>query len=250
MLIVSGAAAVTLLVGCSEPEPVRAGADRSDGPPRIAASLDCPEREGDLTRVSATADGRACAYRGKDGAEVELRLAASSELASLESELKALIPAAAAAPEPPRPVESSTDALGVESGGERTQVRLPGLRIDTEGDRASVRMPGVRVDSDGENADVRVGGKDGEVEVRAHNGGAVVRMGGDSENGAVSSMFLVTSETPGPAGWRLAGYQARGSDGGPVVLGVMRAREERRNGDLVDDVKDLVDRNARRRRGG
>ena len=228
----------------------------SDAPARVASRLDCPEREGDLRLVSAAADGRPCAYRTEDGAQVELRLTGAdgaAELASLETELRALVPAAASAPEPlepPAPPEPPEPAKGwstAEGGSgeptERTKVRLPGLSIETEGDRASVRMPGMRVEADGDKAQVRMGGGGAEsVTVDAHDGGAEIRTR-DDDDGGLRSMFLVASETPGPAGWRVAGYQARGAQNGPAVVGVVRSREEKRDG-LMDDVDDLVRRNV------
>ena len=240
--------AAALLAGCTGEVDVTSTASAGETPARVAARLDCPDREGDLRLMSTAQDGRACAYRGEDGVEVELRLAASSELPSLESQLKALIPAAATPPEPPAPPRpfGGGDHVGVASDdGERTQLRLPGLSVDTDRDRASVRMPGVRVNAEGENADVRIGGDDGEsVNVRAHEGGAVVRIAEGAKNGRLHATFLVTSDEPGPTGWRLAGYQARGSEAGPVVVGIVRAREERRRG-LMDDVEDLIDRNVK-----
>ena len=243
----AGVAAMALLgaAACSEANGSMTTSVTDDSPVRVAARLDCPEREGDLRLQSAAADGRACAYRTEDGAEVELRLAAADALPALEAELKALIPAAAA-PEPPTPPEplGSGTHLGVANVGERSEVRLPGLKIDTQGDRASVRMPGVHIEADGENAQVKIGEGDGDdVNIRAHEGGAEVRVS-DAENaGDVRSTFLITSDEPGPAGWRVAGYQARGSGAGRLVLGVLRARGERHNG-LMDDMEDLLDRNV------
>ncbi|MBW3616714.1 MAG: hypothetical protein KY446_03030 [Proteobacteria bacterium] len=236
--LITGAAAVVLTAGCSDRGQVAAAAGEPGAPARVAARLDCPEREGDLRLASRAADGLACAYRGEDGAEVELRLAAASELPSVEGELKGLIPAAAAPPEPPSPPRAED--------GDRTQVRLPGVDINAQSDRASVRMPGIRVDADGDNADVQIGGEDGEsVDIRAHDRGAVIHIAEEADGGALRSTFLVRSEEPGPAGWRLAGYQARGSETGRVVLGVVRARRERQRG-LMDDLEDLIERNARR----
>lgn len=241
------AAMVLATAACSDRNLQIRHSSSNDGPVRVASRLDCPEREGDLRLQSAAADGRACAYLGEDGAEVELRLAAADTLPTLESELKALIPAAARSPEPPTPPEplNSGTRVGVAQEEDRTEVRLPGMRIDTQGDRASVRMPGMRINAEGENADVRIGGDDGEsVNVRAHDGGAEVRVSDEENAGDVRSTFLLTSNEPGPGGWRVAGYQARGSKPGGMVLGVLRARGERHRG-LMDDVEDLLDRNVR-----
>jgi hypothetical protein len=119
------------------------------------------------------------------------------------------------------------------------------MRIDTEGDRASIRMPGVHIEADDDNADIRLGGaKSVQTNVLAQDGSALIRVSEEESAEEVRSTFLITSKTPGPSGWRVAGYQARGSRPGPVVVGVLRARHERRRG-LMDDVEDLLDRNVR-----
>jgi hypothetical protein len=244
-------AAVAALGACDAPGEVEVSHTErdTDRQVRAAVRLDCPEREGDLRLVSAASDGRACAYRDEDGSEVELRLTGPdgrAELASLEDELRALVPAAAAPPEPPEaPEPPGVPASDGGSNRESTRVRVPGLLdIRTEGDRASVRMPGVTVDADDQNADVRIGGDDGEaVNVNAHEGGAEIRAQ-DDDKGALTSTYLLASETAGPAGWRVAGYQAQGADKGPYVVGVLRSRKERRN-NLMNDVEELVERNVR-----
>ena len=42
--------------------------------PVARAALDCPMRQGDLSRTSASADGKVCTYTGANGAEVTLQL--------------------------------------------------------------------------------------------------------------------------------------------------------------------------------
>lgn len=247
MLGLAGCAAMALAsAACSEGEAQIKHTVTGDAPVRVAGRLDCPEREGRLRLQSTAADGRACAYRDEDGAEVELRLASAETLPALETELKALIPAAASPPEPPAPPEppESGNPAGAADTGDRTHVRLPGMRIDTEGDRASVHLPGMRVEANGDNADVRIGGEHGDgVSVRAHDGGAEVHISDEEKAGDVRSTFLLTSDAPGPSGWRVAGYQARGSKPGPMVLGVLRARGKS-HGRLMNDVEDLLDRNV------
>jgi hypothetical protein len=255
-LLIAGMAMATVSA-CDAPGEVQVSHTKRDTARQVraAARLDCPEKEGDLRLVSAASDGRACAYRDKDGSEVELRLTGAdgqAELASLENDLRALVPAAAfqaeppeppLSPEAPEPPEAPTPDQG--SSRESARVRVPGLLdIRTEGDRASVRLPGVTVNADGDNADVRVGGKGREaVNVRAHDGGAEIRTQ-DEDKGALTSTYLLASETAGPAGWRVAGYQAQGADKGPFVVGVLRSKTDRRK-NLMNDVEELVERNVR-----
>lgn len=250
VLVITGAAAAALLAGCTAEVDASVTSEKKGGTPvRIAARLDCPQREGNLRLVSTAPDGRACAYRGEAGEEVELRLADLSTLTPLEAELSALIPDAAGpaapiAPMPPLPPAApGAPTPPAPVGSER--VSVPGVMdVRSEGDRASVRLPGVSIEADGDNADVRIGGKDGEkVSVRARDGGAQIRVSDSKHASDVRSTFLVTSDKPGPAGWRVAGYQARSAGSGPAVIGVMRLRSDRK-GDLMDDVEDLMDRNV------
>lgn len=248
LTLVTAACGAALLGACTDQAGAGEGSTElsvtSNRPMQVAERLDCPEREGDLRLISAATDGRACAYRGEDGAEVELRLASAGDLPPLETELKSLIPGADAPPLPPEAPEPPTPPEPV--SGEDGRVRIPGvLDVRSEGDRAYVRLPGMTVRADGDNADVRIGGDDGEtVKVRAHDGGATVRVSEPEKDGDRRSTFLVTSDQPGPAGWRVAGYQARGSSQGPMIVGVLRAKRDRR-GDVMEDVENLLDRNVR-----
>lgn len=226
---------------------------------RVGSRLECPEREGDLRLTSAASDGRSCSYRSQDGdAEVQLQLAtlngtAETHLRALETDLRRLVPAAAAAaaaaPQPPQPPTPGEDEIDGRSGDGDARVVLPGVSVNAQGERASIRLPGVTINADEGSADIRVrDDKDGEtVSVRANDGGAEIRARGDSTRagGDLSSTYLLASKTAGPAGWRVAGYKAQGPGAGPLVVGVLRAKG-RHDGDLMDDVEDLIERNVRR----
>ena len=60
----------------------------------VTGKLDCPDRQGELQRVSQAMDGKSCVYRISDGAEVTLKLipvggqGADVTLAQIEAELK------------------------------------------------------------------------------------------------------------------------------------------------------------------
>ena len=45
-----------------------------NGPPKARTALDCPATQGDLTRTSASPDGKVCTYVSSEGAEVTLQL--------------------------------------------------------------------------------------------------------------------------------------------------------------------------------
>jgi hypothetical protein len=62
--------------------------------PKARAALDCPTRQGDLTRTSASPDGKVCTYSTSSGAEVTLQLVSTqggvdTALANIETNLLA-----------------------------------------------------------------------------------------------------------------------------------------------------------------
>ena len=66
----------------------------SNKAPAARAALDCPATEGDLTRTSASPDGKACTYTTSGGAEVTLQLialqgGADNTLSAIETNLLA-----------------------------------------------------------------------------------------------------------------------------------------------------------------
>ena len=57
----------------------------------------------------------------------------------------------------------------------------------------------------------------------------------------VRESYLLARDNAPASGWHAVGYEARGPRGGPLVIGVVRQRED---GDAFDDAKELVERNA------
>lgn len=83
-------------------------------PLKPVSRLDCPERQGSLTRTSASPDGRSCQYAGDDGAIATLRYVAlvgnaEATLSPIEAELKALIPDINRPVSPERMAEKAAD---------------------------------------------------------------------------------------------------------------------------------------------
>lgn len=191
-------------------------------PMRVIERLTCPEQVGDLSRTAQAADGTHCTYAGPQSEEVRLELtplggqSAEDRLATLQSSLRAELPAAAGA-----------DAVHIESGqkdGDHAKIDLPGFHLDAGGDKASIRMPGVNINADGDNAKVVTGwgGAQGAT-VNAHGGGAEIRAGGVDARGAEVT-YLLASDTAGPSGYRTVGYVAKGPASGPLVVAEFRAR--------------------------
>lgn len=278
-LIVTGvaAASVLALTACN---PAKIGEHRNERPMVAAVRLDCPDRQGDLTRVSVAGDGRSCAYTGDAGEQVTLQLIAlnakpaQAVLAELEAELKqgAASPSAletanqdgsSAAPAAnPSPaggdVAAATDAAGDqakanagsdsdENDREEAHVNLPGLHINTRGDRAEINMPGVHINADGGKARVNVDRPGGRLlSINADEQGAEIRTG-DITARNVNATYLLASKEGGKLGDRAVGYVARGPVTGPLVVGVVKSHGFREShDDLLHAVRRLVRRNVQR----
>jgi hypothetical protein len=110
-------------------------------PLRAISKLDCPEKQGELIRVSAAADGQACVYAGRN-AEVTLNLVAlnggdaEAALAPIEADLKALMPAMKAPSPPPSSGQADPGAA---------HVRLPGIKIDAHDNGADIKIGGLSI---------------------------------------------------------------------------------------------------------
>ncbi len=190
LLLMAGAAAITL-AACDRNGP-------TFGPPKMRAvsTLNCPERSGDLRRVSAAADGKTCAYTDDDGGEVVLQLvavsgAAEATLKPIEASLAALVPALDA-----KPAVVEADAAAVKDAGEaakdaaatgaaaasdagvdaaaaraedgsdagiadvdeeeNVEVDMPGLHVRTKGDKADVKVFGMTIHHDDVNDTTQV----------------------------------------------------------------------------------------------
>lgn len=275
LVLATGAAA---LAACSPPASVKT--ERHERvihrrePLRAIERLDCPDRQGRLTRVSIAPDGKSCGYAG-DNAEVTLRLVAlqgddaEAALNPIETDLKALMPhlKAPAAPGAPR---------SSKGGKETAQIRLPGLSIDARDEGADIRIGGMTINADDGEAQVRItknvtskdgerttsveerkdGGresrtvrvsssddKDGEVDIRADDHGAVMRHRQKENDGVRATLVLASDKAPG--GYHLAGYEARGPKGGPLAVAIVKAKDRNsEDGDLFKDMKALVRHNV------
>jgi hypothetical protein len=230
---------VLALGGCNPPHPHVPAALRA------VSSLDCPDTQGDLTRKSAAADGKSCIYATESGDQVTLQIVsltggdAHAALEPIEAQLKTEVPAAVAkAGEPGAPDTQDKD---------RVNIDLPGIHIHAHGDGgADIDTAGVHVQAhghgDGDNADVQVGDRaDRGVTVNAGEGGAQIHI---NEGGSgVRARFILASETAGPHGYRVAGYEARGPTAGPIVVAEILAKSDDQD-DLRHDVHSLIRRNV------
>jgi hypothetical protein len=189
VMLMAGVAAIAL-AGCDS-----RGAPTL-GPPamKTLAKLNCPDREGDLKRVSAAADGKSCRYTDADGSEVTLELVpvsgdANAALKPIEMRLAALVPdinakAPAAVAEAAADKAAAKDAAAIsavaasdagvtasataeakvgsgsgdqhDDSDDKVTVDLPGLHVRTEGDNANVNVMGMHVNVDEKSDTVRV----------------------------------------------------------------------------------------------
>ena len=218
-------------------------------PLSVGQTLDCPDQVGSLTRTAKAADGRSCAYDGPQEEQVQLSFmpldgaTPETRLASLDQSLKAELPAAATPP-----ANGTGVYVGSDKAGDHAHIDLPGFHLNASGDKASIRLPGVSINADGDDAKVTTGREGHETSVvNAHQGGAEIRVGGVNANGA-DMTYLLASDTPGPTGFRVVGYMAKGPAAGPLVVGVFHARQHEHGGDNMSDhgLDRLIDMNVHR----
>lgn len=260
------------LAGCGDVELPRYKGGKADEISRlkVVTQLECPESQGDLTRVRVEANG-SCVYAGPKGSEVTLRLVSTDKgesgeaLKGLDDEIRGLMPRAAAVAAEDAGVNMSTSVersaaakIGAASAEvaakaeaekeESVDVRLPGLTIRTKGENATVRMPGIHIEADdsqgnGERAqvDISIGGK--VLVVRARDDASEIRT--TYEGADVHTAYLLIDEKAAPSDWTLAGYEAAGPKGGPLVVAVVKAKAgESDKEKAFKDAKRLLERNV------
>ena len=229
-------------------------------PLRAITKLDCPDKQGELTRVSVAADGQSCVYGGQN-AEVSLRLVplnggdAEAALAPIEADLKTLMPTMRSAPPPPPPP-------GGKPRGEGAKISLPGIRIDAHDKGADIRIGGLTINANDGSAEVKVaknvtertgGGnsnvsvkssddEEGDTEIHANEGGAQIRQ---RKRGDGVRATLILASDKATSGYRVVGYEARGPKGGPLAVAVVKAKgRDGSDHDVFEDMKTLVRHNV------
>jgi hypothetical protein len=245
-------------------------------PLRAISKLDCPEKQGELTRVSVAPDGQSCAYSGQN-AEVELRLVAlnggdaEAALAPIEADLKTLMPTMKAAPGPPPP-----PTLGGTPGkprGESARINLPGIHIDAHDKGADIKIGGLTINANDGSAEVKVaknvtisdgdttkevrertsGGnsnvsvktsddEEGDIDIHANEGEAQIRQ---RKRGDGVRATLILASDKATSGYRVVGYEARGPKGGPLAVATVKAKgRDGSDHDVFEDMKTLVRHNV------
>ena len=233
--------------------------------PVARAALDCPTNQGDLTRTSASADGKICTYTTSGGAEVTLQLVSvqggvDSTLSAIETNLLAN----RVKPDPnakPKDGEAAKDGDKAKASAEQTvhdevdreveravaeataDASDSGVHVEVSKDGKSsvvtedggttrVNLPGIHIvaNENDDTAKVRVG----PISVDAGGDGATVRMRRDvrlrgeqlnPEKRGMRAMFLYTGDDL-PNGYRYVGYEAGGPKRGPITVAVVRSKSE------------------------
>ncbi len=244
------AAAGVLALTAAACAPPYAGKSQWGGALKPVSRLDCPDSKGALTRISASPDGQSCAYTGRDGAEVNvslIKLSGSPDTAldGVEAELKALTPAPEpktetppTAPTPPTPPSGAPTR-----SADNVNISLPGVRIHAGEDKANISVGGLHIDADGENDSVHMHGGHGLVDHRgqftldATDAGAIIRSKGGGPG--VRASLILASDHPGPQGWQVVGYEARGPRAGPLVVATIKLKSEDHD-NVFQDAKAIV----------
>lgn len=267
------AATAAALAAC-HPAKLGEGRNRGDRPETVATRLDCPERQDELQRRSASADGRSCVYGDADGSRLTLSLLAldgrtpQAALQPLEDEARRSVPVT------PRDGGSQTvksvtttstggdtttevddrkvtkfikvEKSGSDTGkGEQVHLDLPGLHLDAGGDKADIKAFGHVIKADDHGATVNGSWNGSNTSIEASDGGAVMRFGSVGAH-AVDLTFLVAGDKEGPQGAHAAGYVARGPVAGPLVVAEVSTPAKHTHVGLGDDDHDDVFKAAKR----
>ena len=150
-------------------------------PPAARATLDCPQSQGDLTRTSASADGKTCTYATSSGAEVTLQLVSTAggvdnALSAIETTLLAGRVASA---------EEANDGKDATDKDAKAVAATVSTESATAADKAAreasadARGSGVDVDISDDADAVHVEMKDGKVVAKeSHDGTTTVNLPG------------------------------------------------------------------------
>ena len=215
----------------------------SGAPLKVAAALDCPTREGSLTRVGQSADGQSCDYEGPGGQVVRLKLvaldgrAATEALAPSRMEMRALVPVSTPYVPP----------VSRDEPGDHANVDMPFFHVHTVGERADVKIFGFTIHADGDKAEVHANAGGTHTVVHASPGGAEV-ITEEVGRASASLVYVLASDKKPASGYQAVGYVAKGPVAGPLVVGEFRAvtHVETGHGSHVEngDLDRLIDRNV------
>jgi hypothetical protein len=158
--------------------------------------------------------------------------------------------------------EAAADAVDGKHRHGDADVTMPGVSVKSKDDTASVRMPGIKIDSNNGGAHISIGGvhidaddkKDGhqsshvnissdngEVSVNAQDHAAQIRE--HHKGQGLRMTYVLVDDQASANGWRLVGYEARGPQGGPLVVAVVKS-SDRHEDEVFHAAKALVKKNV------
>ena len=239
------AVACVAMAACVPPGARHAHWSHRGDPLKPVSRLDCPDSTGDLKLKTAAADGKSCAYSGDGGEEVDVTLTPvagtpDATLDPIEAQLKTLLPPPSA--KPPTPSKS-----GGGHDHDNVNITLPGVSVHAANESANIRVGPLHIEADGDKDNVHIsrGGETapgkGQFTIDASNGGAIIRASAPGPD--VRSTVILTSDDPGPLGWRVVGYEAHGPKAGPLVVATVKSKSDAHD-QIFEDVKRLVRRTA------
>jgi len=139
--------------------------------PAARAALECPAKQGDLTRTSTAPDGRTCTYASPGGAEITLQLVSlqgsvDNTLANIETHLLA------------GRMKPDEKAAAATAAGTQAAAEVAPGDAKTAATAAAQAAREAAADTKGASLDVKVDGKDHDsVDIRMKDGKAVVAEG-------------------------------------------------------------------------
>ncbi len=249
-------ACVLALAGCGK-RPDSAPASPVAFSPKPISQLKCPAKQGGLSKLAQARNGQACDYADNKGQEVSLRLmpignqSADLALSEVEKGLFALVPSADLPPTPP----STPKPPETPHAKPPAPVVLSGIKLETEHGKTLVQIGGLSIQTQDKDGGVRIAAsgakgpvpllhsEQGTVNVNASGETAVIRMRDRGEG--IRRSLIIACENPGPAGYRVVGYEARGPIGGPLVVATIKGKSKHER-QVFKDLKALVSLNSGR----
>ena len=155
-------------------------------------------------------------------------------LAPFEAQLRGELPAATAS-------HSTTP------GDDRVDIDLPGIHIHANGQdqdkdgHGSVRIDGGEADKSGAGDQVQASGSKPGVTIDAGDNGAQINVSDDAHG--VRRYFMLASDTPGPNGYRVVAYEARGPAHGPLAVALVMAKSDDHD-EVTDAARSLLKHNV------
>jgi hypothetical protein len=138
--------------------------------PAARAALECPARQGDLTRTSTAPDGRTCTYASPAGAEVTLQLVSlqgsvDNTLANIETHLLA------------GRVKTDETAAAADDGSAQAAAEVKPADAKAAATAAEQAAREASADAKGASVTIKADDKDESVDIRTKDGKVVVAEG-------------------------------------------------------------------------